>query len=184
MEGNGALVKNSSVKQVLVPPQAYGGSFIVRPTFENVHIQSSQITSHVPTKVLQPTSLDQYKSIAVSVLQELEDMLNHFSKQKMIVPLGILNILNYSWKDLIEGAWCNKKSFQELVYKNVNSSRRQAPEMSSRLSSASELTDCEMAENITRKSKKTVGFPNGIAKGSENPGALLNKSKDKLLVSA
>ncbi|KAJ7329923.1 hypothetical protein JRQ81_016097 [Phrynocephalus forsythii] len=175
MEGNGVLVNDSSAKQVLGPPQTYG-PFIVQPASEKVHSQTSQIPSHGPTEVLLPPSLDQYQSIAVAILQELEDMLNHFSKEKIIVPLGTLNILNYSWKHLIEGAWYNKKSCQELVYKNVNSSRRQSSEMSNTLSSTSELTDCERTEDLTRKSKKTVDFPSGPAKGSENPGTVLNKT--------
>ncbi|KAH0616758.1 hypothetical protein JD844_028129, partial [Phrynosoma platyrhinos] len=174
MEGSDALVKSNITKQIPISPPRCD-PLVFRKICEDPSDQPFHIFSHSLTEeTLQSDSLDKFKCKAVTILQELEDMLRCFSKYKIILPQGILNIFNYSWKELVEDAWYNKKYCQGPRYRNVKLGGRQASEESSRLSPTSEYTDDDMAADIKRRSKKRVDFPTDV-KGSENPGPLLNK---------
>ncbi|XP_042325702.1 uncharacterized protein LOC121931764 isoform X2 [Sceloporus undulatus] len=173
MEGSDTLVKSNITKQISVFPPS-SDPLIFRTICEDPSDQPSHILSHSLIKeTLQSASLDKYKCIAVTILQELEDMMRCFSKYKIILPQGILNILN--WKELAEDAWYNKKYCQGPRYKTIKPGRTQASEESSRLLSTSEYTDDDMATDIKRRNKILAGFPTDVVKGSENPVPLLNK---------
>ncbi|XP_044311468.1 uncharacterized protein C3orf20 homolog [Varanus komodoensis] len=167
MEGK---VKSKIAKKDRVCPDTYGPS-VSQATCEDPLDQSSKIPSDSLSEVfLYSTSWEEYKCTAVAILCELEEMLNHFSKSKFILPQGILNILNYSWKELTESVWDNEKSWQELTGK------RQASEEPNMLSTTSKSTDYEVAKNIKRGSRKSLGFPTDVAKQTENPGILLKRT--------
>ncbi|XP_062838885.1 uncharacterized protein C3orf20 isoform X3 [Anolis carolinensis] len=173
MEGGDASVKINTAKQIPVSPSCH--PLVFQPTCEHHLDQLSQIPSHsLKEETLQLASLNEHKYISVTILRELEDMLRHFSKYKIILPQGILNILNYSWKDLVEDAWYNKKYCQEPTYKNLNTGIKLASEESCRLSPSSEYDD-EMAVNTKRRSKQLIGVSTDVVKGSKNPVPLVNK---------
>nr|XP_060635512.1 uncharacterized protein LOC132777160 [Anolis sagrei ordinatus] len=181
MEGGDTSVIVNTAKEIPVSPSCC--PLVFQPTCKDHLDQLSQIPSHsLKEETLQLASLNEYKYRAATILHELEDMLRHFSKYKIILPQGISNILNYSWKELVENAWYNKKYCQEPTYKNVNEGIKLASEESSRLSPSSEYTDEEMAVNTKRRSKQLTGFSTDVVKGSENLVPLLNKRKEKLLI--
>uniref|UniRef100_A0A8C5Q1S9 FAM194 C-terminal domain-containing protein n=1 Tax=Leptobrachium leishanense TaxID=445787 RepID=A0A8C5Q1S9_9ANUR len=55
---------------------------------------------------------DDYKYVAPTLLQELGKLLFFFSQFDLIFPQGVVNVLNYTWKELIEGAVYTKKHCQ------------------------------------------------------------------------
>ncbi|XP_053108021.1 uncharacterized protein LOC128326012 isoform X2 [Hemicordylus capensis] len=156
LEGNDTLLKHNTAEKDPGSLQIHGPS-IFRTTCEDPPIQLCQISSALLTEeaVVHATLLDEYKCMALTILCELEEMLNHFSKYKFILPKGISNILTYSWKELVEDASYNKKSWQELACKNIKSARRKTSEEEcNKLSPTSEYMDNEMVGNIARQCRR------------------------------
>ncbi|XP_032202624.1 uncharacterized protein C3orf20 homolog [Mustela erminea] len=60
---------------------------------------------------LQKDLFEEYKLIASEILHELGEVLQKYAEYHIIYPEGIVNLMNYSWHDLIEGASkCASKS--------------------------------------------------------------------------
>ncbi|XP_047595773.1 uncharacterized protein C3orf20 homolog isoform X2 [Lutra lutra] len=60
---------------------------------------------------LQKDLFEEYKLIASEILHELGEILQKYAEYHIIYPEGIVNLMNYSWHDLIEGASkCASKS--------------------------------------------------------------------------
>lgn len=60
---------------------------------------------------LQKDLFEEYKLIASEILHELGEVLQKYAEYHIIYPEGIVNLVNYSWHDLIEGASkCASKS--------------------------------------------------------------------------
>ncbi|XP_018418886.1 PREDICTED: uncharacterized protein LOC108792578 [Nanorana parkeri] len=55
---------------------------------------------------------DDYKYVAPTLLYELGKLLHFFSQYEIIFPQGVVNVLNYSWQELIEGAVYTKTCCQ------------------------------------------------------------------------
>lgn len=60
---------------------------------------------------LQKGLFQEYKLIASEILHELGEILQKYAEYNIIYPAGIVNLMNYSWHDLTEGAYkCATKS--------------------------------------------------------------------------
>ncbi|XP_043418104.1 uncharacterized protein LOC122472518 [Prionailurus bengalensis] len=56
------------------------------------------------TKIYRQKNLfEEYKLIAAEILSELGEMLQKYAEYNITFPAGIVNLMNYSWHDLIEG---------------------------------------------------------------------------------
>ncbi|XP_053320317.1 uncharacterized protein LOC128491946 [Spea bombifrons] len=73
---------------------------------------------------------EDYKYVAPTLLYELGKLLHFFSQYEIIFPQGVINILYYSWKELIEGAVYNKKHCQSQPSKKGTADQSQVPEES------------------------------------------------------
>ncbi|XP_075198561.1 uncharacterized protein LOC142301440 [Anomaloglossus baeobatrachus] len=62
---------------------------------------------------------EDYKYIAPTLLYELGKLLHFFSQYEIVFPQGVVNVLNYSWLELIEGAVYPKKPCQPLASKKA-----------------------------------------------------------------
>jgi hypothetical protein len=54
---------------------------------------------------LQKTLYEEYKLIAPEILYELGQILQKYAEHNIIFPEGIINLMNYSWQDLIEDTY-------------------------------------------------------------------------------
>ncbi|XP_032730144.1 uncharacterized protein C3orf20 homolog [Lontra canadensis] len=60
---------------------------------------------------LQKDLFEEYKLIASEILHELGEILQKYAEYHIVYPEGIVNLMNYSWHDLTEGAFkCASKS--------------------------------------------------------------------------
>ncbi|KAJ6656407.1 hypothetical protein lerEdw1_003910 [Lerista edwardsae] len=175
-ERNDALMKNGTAKQDPGSPQTCDPS-VFRTICEDSLAQLSQKSSDPLTEeVLQLTLLEECKGMALTMLGELEETLNQFSKHKFVLPQGVLNILPCSWEELTEDACCMEKPGLEPAYKSIQVGRWQTSEEGNRLSPTSEYVDCEVAaEGTERQRRRNRDFPAGVTKGAKNPETLLNK---------
>lgn len=56
------------------------------------------------TKIYRQKNLfEEYKLIAAEILSELGEILQKYAEYNITFPAGIVNLMNYSWHDLIEG---------------------------------------------------------------------------------
>ncbi|XP_066445963.1 uncharacterized protein [Eleutherodactylus coqui] len=62
---------------------------------------------------------EDYKYVAPTLLYELGKLLHFFSQYEIVFPQGVVNVLNYSWQELIEGAVYPKKQWQSLASKKT-----------------------------------------------------------------
>ncbi|XP_029457453.1 uncharacterized protein LOC115091341 [Rhinatrema bivittatum] len=114
--------------------------------------------SHVPAFIpsdedLQISPFDEYKSSAPTLLYELGKLLDFFSQYEIIFPQGLINVLNYSWKELTEDALHTKKQWQSLAYRSVKAGARER----SNKPTVPEATVLEKEENVkSNKNKKSV----------------------------
>ncbi|KAM4748855.1 uncharacterized protein C3orf20-like [Rhinophrynus dorsalis] len=99
------------------------GTNLSKPCTEN----AAQKASHfLPEEEQFMTPIDEYKYAAPTLLYELGKLLHFFSQYEITFPQGVVNVLNYSWKELIEGAVLNKR--HPLACKRVTTDRNLAPE--------------------------------------------------------
>lgn len=54
---------------------------------------------------LYKTLFEEYKLIASEILYELEKTLKKYAQDGTAFPVGLLNLVTYSWQDLIEGSF-------------------------------------------------------------------------------
>nr|XP_055192325.1 uncharacterized protein LOC129516853 [Nyctereutes procyonoides] len=57
------------------------------------------------SKIYLKKNLLEYKLLASEILHELGEILQKYAECNHIYPAGIVNLMNYSWHDLIEGAY-------------------------------------------------------------------------------
>lgn len=74
----------------------------------------------------QKRSVEDYKHTAAELLRELGETLQMYAENNIAFPVGIVNLVNYSWHDLIEGTskHATKKSMlkkQDVLQSNSNS---------------------------------------------------------------
>ncbi|RXM35859.1 hypothetical protein EOD39_3876, partial [Acipenser ruthenus] len=82
------------------------------PTLQPV---SSSLGDHAQT-----SQIDEYKYAAPTLLEELGEMLLEYEGcEEVNFPRGLLNILNCSWKELVEGAVYSKRQQQSLACKSM-----------------------------------------------------------------
>ncbi|XP_075132423.1 uncharacterized protein C3orf20-like [Leptodactylus fuscus] len=62
---------------------------------------------------------EDYKYVAPTLLYELGKLLHFFSQYEIFFPQGVVNVLNYSWQELIEGAVYPKKLCHSPTSKKV-----------------------------------------------------------------
>ncbi|XP_073506791.1 uncharacterized protein [Phyllobates terribilis] len=94
---------------------------------------------------------EDYKYVAPTLLYELGKLLHFFSQYEIVFPQGVVNVLNYSWQELIEGAVYPKKQGQSVASKK-------AAEMSAQFSAEEDdyktPGNLESVDNIKSKKNK------------------------------
>ncbi|XP_056430286.1 uncharacterized protein C3orf20 homolog [Hyla sarda] len=68
---------------------------------------------------------EDYKYVAPTLLYELGKLLHFFSQYEIVFPQGLVNVLNYSWQELIEGAIYPKKQCQSQTSKKTTDTSAQ-----------------------------------------------------------
>ncbi|XP_036106870.1 uncharacterized protein C3orf20 homolog isoform X2 [Molossus molossus] len=77
---------------------------------ENYEFHSSAILQTPSKLYLQKNLFEEYKLIAAEILCELGETLQKYAEYNITVPVGTVNLVNYNWHDLIEGAYeCETK---------------------------------------------------------------------------
>ncbi|XP_058165225.1 uncharacterized protein [Dasypus novemcinctus] len=100
----------------------------IATSFEKVELhsfsssQSSSSTKRPTTfkfsqKGLKKKLFKEYKFIAPEILYELGETLQKYAEGNITFPMGIANLVNYSWKDLTEGSYKKKCTFKNPVLK-------------------------------------------------------------------
>ncbi|XP_069485918.1 uncharacterized protein [Ambystoma mexicanum] len=126
-----------------------------RHNAEDVHAKAATSAPVFPTDDdLQMNPFDEYKYAAPSILYELGKMLLLFARYELIFPQGLVNVLNYSWKDLTEGAVYTKRQWQSLAYQGVKPSMVQLLEESE--GKQAEEPASENTEHVKNKNRKTA----------------------------
>ncbi|XP_014386255.1 PREDICTED: uncharacterized protein C3orf20-like isoform X3 [Myotis brandtii] len=78
--------------------------------FQSFAISPTPVVSKFPPNVtfskiqMQKSLLEEYKDIAAELLCELGETLQIYAEYNIAFPVGIVNLVNYSWHDLIEEA--------------------------------------------------------------------------------
>ncbi|KAM9311671.1 uncharacterized protein C3orf20-like [Gastrophryne carolinensis] len=85
------------------------GSSLVKNGVENHNQKASQPIAD-EDQLMNP--FDDYKYVAPTLLYELGKLLHFFSQYEIVFPQGVVNVLNYSWRELTEGAVYTKKPSQ------------------------------------------------------------------------
>ncbi|XP_032654504.2 uncharacterized protein LOC116835626 [Chelonoidis abingdonii] len=177
VEGNeDSFLKDETVRREKYPflPQISGAS-LFKTSSEVPSSKLSQVPSVLPAdEEIQPSLLDEYKYMTPTILHELGEILQLFASYDIIFPQGIVNLLNYSWKELTEGADYSKRNQQSLRYKSIRSGKSQASEECEKLASGSEYMDHEMTQCAKGRRKKSV-LPADCAKEKRNPEMAPNK---------
>ncbi|XP_034628216.1 uncharacterized protein LOC117878038 [Trachemys scripta elegans] len=177
VEGNeDSFLKDDTARREKYPflPQISSSS-LFKTSSEVPSSKLSQMPSILPAdEEIQPSLLDEYKYMAPTILHELGEILQLFSSYDIIFPQGIVNLLNYSWKELTEGADYSKRHQQSLRYKSIRSGKSQASEECEKMASGSEYTDHEMTQCEKSRRKKSV-LPADCAKEKRNPEVAPNK---------
>lgn len=100
--------------------------------FQSFAIPPTPVVSKFPTDVKfskihnQKSPFEEYKHTAAELLCELGETLQIYAENNIAFPVGIVNLVNYSWLDLIEGTYkyATKKSLlkkQDVLQSNYNS---------------------------------------------------------------
>ena len=105
---------------------------------------------------LQKDLFEEYKLIASEILHELGEILQKYAEYNIIYPAGIVNLMNYSWHDLIEGA--SKCATKSSVLKKSTALERD-PNAMTQISSFSR--DEYHKENHLLKAKKARHVSSG-----------------------
>ncbi|XP_019399458.1 PREDICTED: uncharacterized protein LOC109315949 [Crocodylus porosus] len=113
---------------------------------EDPNSQISQMPSILRAdEETQLSQLDEYT--VLTMLQELAEMLHFFASYEIIFPQGLINVLNYTWRELSEGAdyskWCRKS----LTCESQSLGRGQALDEYDKMVPRSECIGYETAEN-------------------------------------
>ncbi|XP_063786563.1 uncharacterized protein LOC134935413 [Pseudophryne corroboree] len=98
-----------------VLPEISSSSF-VKSGVENNHQKVTQLVTD-DEQFMNP--FEDYKYVAPTLLYELGKLLQLFSQFEIIFPQGVVNVLNYSWQELIEGAVYSKKHCQSLAARKI-----------------------------------------------------------------
>ncbi|XP_072257372.1 uncharacterized protein [Pyxicephalus adspersus] len=130
-----------------------GSSTLPKNGVEN----TNQKLSHVITddeNLMNP--FDEYKYVAPTLLYELGKLLNFFSQYEIIFPQGVVNVLNYSWQELIEGTVYTKKNCQSS--KKMTADTSIAPEESEYKApgASTALPETANIKNIKNKANTTI----------------------------
>ncbi|KYO36211.1 uncharacterized protein LOC102568548 [Alligator mississippiensis] len=123
---------------------------------EDPNSKISQMPSTLPEdEDPQLSQLDEYRYTVLTMLQELAEILHFFTSYEIIFPQGLINVLNYSWRELSEGAdyskWCRKS----LTCESQSLGRGQALDEYDKMVSRSECISYETAENAKVHQRKS-----------------------------
>ncbi|XP_068132890.1 uncharacterized protein C3orf20-like isoform X2 [Hyperolius riggenbachi] len=91
-----------------VLPEISGPTLLKNNVEKHNHKLSQVITDE--EQFMNP--FDDYKYVAPTLLYELGKLLQLFSQYEIVFPQGVVNVLNYSWQELIEGVVYSKKHGQ------------------------------------------------------------------------
>ncbi|XP_019497250.1 PREDICTED: uncharacterized protein LOC109382325 isoform X2 [Hipposideros armiger] len=92
--------------------------------FHSFGISQTPVVSKFSNKLkfskiyLQKSLFEEYKFTAAEILYELDETLQKYAGYNITFPVGIANLVNYSWHDLIEGAY--KCATKNLMLKEHN----------------------------------------------------------------
>ncbi|XP_067415891.1 uncharacterized protein [Emydura macquarii macquarii] len=178
VEGNeDSFLKEDTARKekYLIVPQISGSSlFTTSSEFPSSKLSQMPLVLPVDEEI-QLSLLDEYKYMAPTMLHELGEILHLFDRYDIIFPQGIVNLLNYSWKELTEGADYSKIHQQRsLRYKSIRSGEGQASEECHKMAPGSEYMGQEMTECAKGRHKKSV-LPADGAKEIRNREMAPNK---------
>ncbi|XP_045443603.1 uncharacterized protein LOC123653130 isoform X1 [Pipistrellus kuhlii] len=100
--------------------------------FQSFAISPTPVVSKIPIDIKfskirrQKSPFEEFKQTAAELLCELGETLQTYAKNNIAFPVGIVNLVNYSWLDLIEGTYkyATKKSLskkQNVLQSNSSS---------------------------------------------------------------
>ncbi|KAM4676027.1 uncharacterized protein O3C94_008669 [Discoglossus pictus] len=115
-------------------------------------------------------SFDEYKYAAPTLLHDLGKLLQFFSQYEVIFPQGLVNVLNYSWKELIEGAVYTKRNWQPAVYKRTVTGTEECDSKS--LGHTATLETADNVKNSKNKMNATMA-----ESGKEKSGHEVSQSR-------
>ncbi|KAG8578047.1 hypothetical protein GDO81_010368 [Engystomops pustulosus] len=99
---------------------------------------------------------DDYKYVAPTLLYELGKLLHFFSQYEIVFPQGLVNVLNYSWQELIEGAVYPKKQCQSITPKRVGDTGAQIPAEENDYKASVNLESVDNIKNNKNKANTTL----------------------------
>ncbi|XP_075716224.1 uncharacterized protein C3orf20-like [Rhinoderma darwinii] len=99
---------------------------------------------------------EDYKYVAPTLLYELGKLLHFFSQYEIVFPQGVVNVLNYSWQDLIEGALYPKKQGQSLTSKKTTDTSPQIAAEENDYKKAANLENVDNMKNNKNKANTTL----------------------------
>ncbi|XP_069086180.1 uncharacterized protein [Pleurodeles waltl] len=172
-KGEASQVKEDGVRREKYPvlPEI-DNSTTLRHATEDCHPKPAP-TAPVPgDDDLQMNPFDEYKYAAPSILYELSKMLLLFARYELVFPQGLVNVLNYSWKELTEGTVYTKRHWQSLAYQGVKPGM---PQLSEDFEvKQAEVVAPENTENSRNKNKKSM-MPGEASKDRGNRDAAQSK---------
>ncbi|XP_038611932.1 uncharacterized protein LOC119936515 [Tachyglossus aculeatus] len=98
--------------------------------------------------------LDDYRFTSSAILKELGQMLHFFADRHITFPQGIANLVNYSWKELTEGAVCRSTQHKTLADKRGRSLKSGGSVTGDKVSLGTEHLRPEVTGNARGQAKK------------------------------
>lgn len=86
-------------------------AFKKKYAFQSIAISPTPVLSKLPAEVkfskihIEKSPFEEYKHTAAELLCELGKTLQMYAENNIAFPVGIVNLVNYSWHDLIEEAY-------------------------------------------------------------------------------
>ncbi|XP_040269320.1 uncharacterized protein LOC120984482 [Bufo bufo] len=120
----------------------------------DIHNQKLSQGVHDEDQFMNP--FEDYKYVAPTLLYELGKLLRFFSRYEIVFPQGVVNVLNYSWKELIEGAVYPKKQWQSLTSKKTVDTSEQSAAEESEYKTPANLESGDNIKNNKNKANTTL----------------------------
>ncbi|XP_023591493.1 uncharacterized protein LOC111821398 isoform X1 [Trichechus manatus latirostris] len=98
-------------------------------TLQSSNVLKFSMALQVSKKYQQKHILEEYKLISSKILSELGKMLQKYAECNMTLPVGIANLINYSWEELTEGAYNKKYTSKNLLLKQDKALQRDSKSM-------------------------------------------------------
>ncbi|XP_049740068.1 uncharacterized protein LOC126075892 [Elephas maximus indicus] len=120
-------------------------------------------------KYLQKHILEEYKLISSKILSELGKMLQKYAEYNMTLPVGIVNLINYNWEDLTEGAYNKNYESKDLMLKQDKALQRDSKSVTVVDSKGYKITsysreECHKENHLAIAEKESVALSKSLEK--------------------